>query len=256
MPSFLEGSFRGVAYIRGISGISPARTLSLEAIEIERRIARLSSGERIGRAGDDAAGFSVSESLRAQISGRRIEIRNIQDLISRNQVAEGALGEVGDIVGRIRKLAVQASAETLSTESRQLIQQEIESLRSEVNRIARGTEFNGEPVIAEIGTKRLAEVDVRTASGAQEAIEEAGGFLDEITSTRASLGAQTNRLQSEVRGLSSEELSLTAAQSRIRSADVAEEAIGLTLSQLRSRAGASVLAQANVLSQNVLKLLG
>jgi len=245
-----------VADIRGISGISPARTLGFEAIEIEQKVARISSGERISRAAKDAAGLGLSESLGEQIGGRRVEIRNIQDLISRNQVAEGALGGVGDIVGRIRKLAVQASAETLTTESRQLIQQEIESLRSEVNRIARETEFNREPVIAEIGTKRLAAVDVRTASGAQEAIEASGSFLDEITSTRASLGAQTNRLQSEIRGLSSEELSLTAAQSRIRSADVAEEIIGLTLSQLRSLAGASVLAQANVLSQSVLRLLG
>ena len=241
-----------MAEIREIGGVNPAKTISSQSVEAGRRI---STRKRIAQAGEDPAGTSLSEFLRAQISGLKVETGNIQKLISSNQVENGALGTVGEMVRRVRDLSLRASTSSLTSANRQHVQQEIEGLRLGINRITRDARFDAQPVIAELGTDKLSGINVGSDAGAQEAVVASDDLLEEISSRRGALDAEANRLQDRIQSLSSERFNTTPAQFRLSSADVAEEASGQTQSQIRNQANTAITAQANVFPQSVLRLL-
>jgi flagellin len=254
-----------------------------------KSVERLSSGLRINRAGDDAAGLAISEKLRSQVKGLAMAQRNAQDGISMIQTGEGALNESTSILQRMRELAVQASNGTLGTSDRSAIGQEVTSLQSELARISSVTKFNGISLldgslsVASLtlqiganssaseslgiilsGTNSLSDVGltVNAASitfGTQAAAQAALTFIDAaisaVSSARAQFGAFQNRLEHTIASLGVTEENLMASESRIRDVNVAEETVNLTKAQILQQAGTSVLAQANQSSQSVLTLL-
>ncbi|KPI57227.1 flagellin [Clostridioides difficile] len=253
---------------------------------------KLSSGLRIKRAADDAAGLAISEKMRAQLKGLDQAGRNVQDGISVVQTAEGALEETGNILTRMRTLAVQASNETNSKDERAKIASEMEQLRSEVDRIADSTKFNGENLLssdkkialqvgAEAVSNNVIEVSLINTKGvlttrnvissninamsvsgsigteaASKMIVNLDSSLADINSARALLGAQQNRLESTQNNLNNTVENVTAAESRIRDTDVASEMVNLSKMNILVQASQSMLSQANQQPQGVLQLLG
>jgi flagellin len=247
---------------------------------------RLSSGSRIVRAGDDAAGLAISENLIAQIRGLRQAKRNAQDGISLIQVSEGGLNEITTIMIRLRELAVQAASDTIGETERKFTDREFQSLKEEIDRISNSTEFNGTPLLNgragilefQVGTRNNPVLDrivyngeganatlaslklggeaIGTKLGAQTSLAVIDDALIQVNSIRSDLGAMQNRLQSTINNLSVSDENLSAANSRIRDVDVAEESSELTRNNILVQAGTSVLAQANQASQLALKLLG
>lgn len=246
---------------------------------------RISSGLRITKAGDDAAGLGVAENLSAAARGLRQAMRNANDGTSLIQVAEGATDEVANIVKRMRELAVQSSSETLEDTERAYIQTEFTELADEVDRIAAVTEFSGVMLtdgsdadldvqvglndslndrititLGDLTTATLGvdtgTIDLSTAAGAQGALAGIDAALDTINGYRAGYGATQNRLESAMRNLETQAENFTAAESRIRDADFAYETAQMSKNQIMQQAGVSVLAQANQLSQSALKLIG
>ncbi|MGX9758136.1 flagellin N-terminal helical domain-containing protein [Clostridioides difficile] len=253
---------------------------------------KLSSGLRIKRAADDAAGLAISEKMRAQLKGLDQAGRNVQDGISVVQTAEGALEETGNILTRMRTLAIQASNETNSADERAKISSEMEQLRSEVDRIADSTKFNGENLLssdkkvalqvgAEAATNNVIEVSLINTKGVLTARNVTSAKIDamsvggttgtaaasamvinldsslaDVNSARALLGAQQNRLESTQNNLNNTVENVTAAESRIRDTDVASEMVNLSKMNILVQASQSMLAQANQQPQGVLQLLG
>lgn len=246
---------------------------------------KISSGLRITKAGDDAAGLGVAENLNAASRGLRQASRNANDGLSLIHVAEGAAGEVGNIVKRMRELAVQSSSETLEDTERAYIQTEFTELAGEVDRIANVTEFNGillsegtnASLDVQVGINNTANdrititlgdltaatlgvdtgtIDLSSAAGAQGALAGLDTALDTINGYRASFGATENRLESAVRNLDTQTENMTAAESRIRDADFAYETAQMSKYQIMQQAGVAVLAQANQINQGALRLLG
>ncbi len=246
---------------------------------------RISSGLRIAKAADDAAGLAVAESLGAQSASGRVAMRNTNDGISVIQTAEGAMDSVGDIISRMRELAVQSSSETLADDERAYIQDEFEQLSAEIDRIASSTNFNG-TALADGTTTQLdvqvgvmntandrititlsdltastlgvdtATVDLSSATGAQAAIDTFDIALDSVSSYRSDLGAAQNRLDSALSNMETYVENLEGAESQIRDADFAFETAELAKNQILQQAGVSVLAQAKAMNQGVLSLLG
>ena len=245
---------------------------------------RISSGLRITKAADDAAGLGVAESLDAQNISARQAMRNTNDGISVIQTAEGATNEVANIVKRMRELAVQSSSETLASTERAYVQDEYLSLESEVERISQTTEFNGlaladgtnstldvqvgimnsanDRVAITLGDLRVTtlgidsgSIDMSTATGAQSAITTLDSALDTLNGYRSDYGATQNRLDSSLNNMETYSESLSAAESQIRDADFAYETAELAKNQVMQQAGISILAQANGLSQSALSLL-
>ena len=254
---------------------------------LDRTLERLSSGSRINHAGDDAAGLAISETLRAQIRGLGQAERNAQDGISLIQVAEGGLSEISNILIRMRELGVQAASDTVGTRERKFLDTEFQQLGEEIDRIANSTEFNGNPLLngngttfeIQIGTKNNPLVDriklfdpyssnvnlvslginlanVADKTSAQNCLASLDQALNSATGIRAEFGAMQNRLQSVINNLMVNKENLTAANSRIRDADLAEETSEMTKAQILNQAGVSVLAQANSSMKSVLGLLG
>ena len=245
-----------------------------------KSLEKLSSGYRINRAADDAAGLAISEKMRAQISGLRQATRNAQDGISLIQTAEGALNETHSILQRIRELAVQASSSAVTTEDRDAIGKEITNLIQEVDRIATTTEFNTKKLLdgslnAEIligancgqsitfdikGMTSTAlginAITVSDVNGAMSAIATLDNAIKLVSQERANLGALQNRLEHTINNLNTAAENLAAAESRIRDVDMALEMANFTRHQILLQAGTAMLAQANVRPQSVLKLLG
>ena len=246
---------------------------------------RISSGLRIAKAADDAAGLGVAESLNAQSSSGRVAMRNTNDGISVVQTAEGAMDSVGDIISRMRELAVQSSSETLADDERAYIQDEFEQLSSEIDRIAAACEFNGTSLCdgtttqmdVQVGIMNTANdrititlndltastlgvdtaaVDLSSATGAQTAIDTFDTALDSVSSYRSELGAAQNRLDSALSNMETYVENLESAESSIRDADFAYETAELAKNQILQQAGGSVLAQAKSMNQGVLSLLG
>ena len=244
---------------------------------------RLSSGLRIASAADDAAGLGISERMRSQIRSYGVAARNAQDGLSLAQTAEGALGEVSNILGRMRELAMQSSNGTLSANDRTTIDAEFEELKSEINRIADETEFNGVALLdgtavaagidIQVGidsgdTINLAMVDATGATLGLTALDTADQAnavaalatidtaMDTVNSSRGTLGAGQNRLSSTLRSILNTRENLSAAESRIRDVDVAVETADLTKNSIMQQAATSVLAQANAQPQLALSLLG
>lgn len=242
---------------------------------------KLSSGLRINRAGDDAAGLAISEKMRGQIRGLDQASRNAQDGISLIQTAEGALNETHSILQRMRELAVQASNDTNVAADRSQIQLEVSQLKSEINRIASQTEFNtkklvngsasnvvfqvgansGQTITMAIGAMdasalSVKAIDVRTAASAITGqIDTIQSAIDKVSSERAKLGAYQNRLEHTTNNLNTSSENLQAAESRIRDVDMAKEMMNYSKNNILQQAAQAMLAQANQAPQGVLQLL-
>ena len=252
----------------------------------ENSLERLASGNRINRAGDDAAGLAISERIRASTRSLSQAGRNAQDGISMIQVAEGGTNEISNILVRMRELSIQAASDTIGDKERSFIDKEVQQLRAEVDRIATTTEFNGTKLLngsgkaldiqvginnnpnqdrltfdaqqQNVATDALGIQGISTADkeSSQRNLEKLDSALTRLNENRSALGALQNRLQSTINNISTYRENLEAARSRIRDTDMAAETSELTKSNILSQAGISVLGQANANPQQVLKLLG
>jgi flagellin len=263
-----------------ISALNTHRQLAFNNTQAAKNLEKLSSGFRINRAGDDAAGLAISEKMRGQIRGLEMASKNAQDSISLIQTAEGALTETHAILQRMRELAVQASNDTNVTADRQAIQSEIDALVSEINRIAANTEFNtqklldgtfsskvfqigansGQSITLTIATMNASALGINAlavtnAASANNAITLINTAIETVSSERSKLGAVQNRLEHTINNLGATAENLTAAESRIRDVDMAKEMMEFTKNNILMQAAQSMLAQSNQLPQGVLQLL-
>ncbi len=275
----------GLRINTNISSLAAMRTLSNTKAALDGSLERLSSGSRINRAGDDAAGLAISENLRASIRGIRQAKRNAQDGISLVQVTEGGLNEISNMIVRLRELAIQAASDTIGDKERSFTDREFQALKSEIQRIADSTSFNGNPLLngkagifeiqvgihnnpmadrivynAETANVTLPNLglvgeSVATKEGAQTSLATLDDSLMKVNSVRSDLGALQNRLQSTTNSLAVSDENLSAANSRIRDADLAQEVSDMTKNNILMQAGVSVLGQANNQAQAALKLL-
>jgi flagellin len=271
---------QGLNINTNISALISARVLHRSTVDLKRSIERLSSGLRINRAGDDAAGLAIAEGFRARVRGLAMAQRNTQDAIGLIQTAEGALGEIHKIFVRIRELALQAANGTLSATNRTDLDIESAQITEQIESIALQTAFNGinlldgstSNLVLQIGPDAgqtlvlnlpiavaadlFFHSNIDTVSNAIHAIEDIDVVIRRVSEDRAALGAAQNRLEFIIKTLAVEEENLAAAESRIRDSDIAQESIRLTRNQILVSAGTSVLAQSSVAPQAALKLLG
>jgi flagellin len=264
-----------------ISAMNTQRQMSYNSVNSAKSMEKLSSGLRINRAGDDAAGLAISEKMRGQIRGLDMAGKNAQDGISLIQTAEGALNETHSILQRMRELAVQASNDTNDdTVDRKAMDTEIDSLKKEIDRIATDTEFNTKKLLSgattdlkfHIGANKdqsitvtlkamdLAElgvdtVKVSTQGDANTAIDTINLAINEVSEFRSQLGATQNRLEHTINNLGTSAENLQAAESRIRDVDMAKEMMSFSKNNILSQAAQAMLAQANQMPQGVLQLL-
>ncbi|WP_156253689.1 flagellin [Pseudactinotalea terrae] len=284
----------GFAINTNVSANNTYRQLSITQDQQAKSLEKLSSGLRINRAGDDAAGLSIAEGLKAQVNGYNVAARNAQDGISVAQTAEGALGEVQSILQRMRDLAVQGANDTNNAESRAAIKAEADQLGNELWRIQESTNFNGINLLqggtalsiqvgadgdaapggantisinlgdvataagtlaSTDGADGAAAFDVTDATTAATTIEAIDTALVAVSEQRSDLGAVQNRLEYAVKNINVSIENLTASESRIRDVDMAAEMVKFTRSQVLSQAGTAMLAQANQSGQGVLQLL-
>jgi len=264
-----------------IASMGAQNALHQSTYSMEKSIEKLSTGLRINRASDDAAGLSVSENLRSQVIGLHMADRNAQDGISAMQVAEGSLNEVSSIMQRMRELSVESSTDTLTNTDRGYLNQEFSQLTSEVDRIVSVSEFNGTQLlngawsskdiqigannsandrlttsISSITTTKLGinSSTIDTKSNAQSAIDSLDSGIDSVNSQRSNIGAYVNRLEHTVANLKNSELNMQAAESQVRDVDVGSEMANFTKLQILSQAGTSMLAQSNQIPQTALGL--
>ncbi|WP_372788461.1 flagellin [Paraconexibacter sp.] len=259
-----------------IEALNAHRQLVQTNMGVSKSMERLSSGFRINRAADDSAGLGISEKMRGQIRGLAQAQRNSQDAISLVQTAEGNLDEVHSMLQRVRELAVQYKNGALSQASRDAIQTEVNQLASEIERIGSAAEFNGlqllnstSSITFQVGANDGQTIAVATislgsavgtayyslsATGTAD-ISEIDAAIDAVTSQRSAFGAAQNRLEHTLRNLGVYAENLTAAESRIRDVDMAEEMVKLTKTQILEQAGQAMLAQANQAPNSVLNLL-
>lgn len=275
----------GLRINTNVASLNAQRNLSSTRINMNRSLEKLSSGQRINRAGDDAAGLAISENLKAQIRGLGQAERNAEDGISLVQIAEGALGEVSNILIRLRELSVQAASDTIGATERKFLNVEFEQLTSEVDRIANSTEFNRVPLLngtgavfdIQIGTRNdpisdrltfdASSADVNVAAlglnlasvadkiSAQNSLSSIDQAIVSVSGIRADFGALQNRLQSTINNIAVSIENLSAANSRVRDTDIAAETAELTKQNILMTAGTSVLAQANASTKNALNLI-
>ncbi len=260
-----------------VMAFNASRNLGGTSMRIGKSLEKLSSGFRINRAADDAAGLVISQKLRAEIGGLKQATRNSQDGISMLQTAEGALNEVHNMLGRIRDLAVQAANDTNDTAARTAIGAEITALNAEITRIGADTTFGGATLFGatvnlQVGSEgsgtngqisvtigsvtNPTSTAVDSATNARATIEAVDVAIAAVSTTRGNLGAVQNRLESAVANLQVTTENLVASESRIRDTDMASEMVTFTKNQILQQAGTSMLAQANALPQSVLTLLG
>lgn len=266
-----------------IAALNSHRQLSSNNVNASKNMEKLSSGLRINRAGDDAAGLSISEKMRGQIRGLEQASKNSQDAISLIQTGEGALNETHSILQRMRELAVQGANDTNVTADRTAITAEVTELANEINRIANQTEFNtqklfdgGNPTLSfQIGANATQKLDVKfngmTAADlnvvvgtdvklgnhadATASITAINNAIEEVSAERSKLGANQNRLEHTINNLGTSAENLTAAESRIRDVDMAKEMMEFTKNNILTQAAQAMLAQANQQPQGVLQLL-
>lgn len=275
-----------------IGAMNTHRQLSTNNANQSKSIEKLSSGLRINRAGDDAAGLAISEKMRGQIRGLDQASRNAQDGISLIQTAEGALNETHSILQRMRELAVQSANDTNVTTDRQAIQKEMDQLAKEIDRIGNNTEFNTQKLIdgtssttaltfhvgasasqtitLNIGDMRASAlavaggtgtgeaatgINVTTQTAANTAITTINTAINSVSTERAKLGAYQNRLEHTINNLGTSSENLSASESRIRDVDMAKEMMNQTKNSILAQAAQAMLAQANQQPQGVLQLL-
>ena len=277
----------GLRVNSNVASINAQRNLVNSTGNLQKSLQRLSSGLRITRAADDAAGLAISEGFRADIRSLSQAQRNANDGISLLQVGEGALNEVSSILIRQRELAIQAANGTLGDSERDTLENEFQDLTDEINRISAVTQFNGTNILQsgaattfQIGVDAtsndrisVSAVDARASSigllrstgnyagissvaSAQNTLALIDSAISNVASLRASFGTVQNRLESSIRSLAVATENASAAESRIRDVDFASETAELTRNQVLQQAGISVLAQANVSTQSALSLLG
>ena len=264
------------------ASISAQRNLSVSSDSLSRSVERLSSGLRITRAADDAAGLGLSETLRAHIPSITQAVRNSSDGISLTQIADGGASTIGNLLSRLRELASQSSSGTVGSTERSYIDSEFLALRSEIDRIAQVTEFNGQALLSgssinftvQVGFKSgsgntlslslndltisslgISSVNVSTSANAQSALGNIDSAISAVATARAEYGSLQNRFEATIANLQISSENLTAAESRIRDADVAYETSQFTKNQVLVQTGIAVLAQANTLPQQALALL-
>jgi flagellin len=272
----------GLRINQNVAALNSYRNLSVTQDNMGKSMEKLSSGFRINRAADDAAGLAISEGLRSQIGGLKVAVRNSQDGISVVQTAEGALTETHSILQRMRDLAVQASNDgALSDDDKAKADSEYQALALELDDIATKTTFNGtnlldgtytaksfqvgansgETLEVSIGDMSAATLlgsvgDITTAATATAALDALDDAIGTVSTERASLGANQNRLEHKINNLNATVENLSASESRIRDTDMAQEMTNFSRTQILSQAGTAMLAQANQSSQGILKLLG
>ena len=274
----------GLRVNTNVTSINAQRNLSTVTDRLGTNFRRLSTGLRISTAADDAAGLAISERLRSQVRSLEQAKRNANDGISFVQTAEGALNEVSSILTRLRELAIQSSNGSVSGQDKETLDEEFQSLISEVNRIGRSTEFNGIKLLdgsntsvnfqvgfgttnnidtlavslaAALSTSlALQSLDIGSGGVTTTAITNIDSAINKISSLRGSLGAIQNRLGSTINNLAIQVENLSSAESRIRDVDVAYETAQLTRNNILQQASISVLAQANAQPQSALQLLG
>ncbi|HET6508892.1 MAG TPA: flagellin [Baekduia sp.] len=260
-----------------VEAMNSYNALSKTSSAISKSMQRLSSGYRINSASDDAAGLGISESMRSQIRGLAQAQKNIQDGSSMIQTAEGNLDEVHSMLQRVRELAVQYKNGSLDDNARTSIQNEVNQLASEISRIGDSASFNGinllnttNTVSFQVGandgqTIAVSLVNLATEVGTSYSslstsgtsdISEIDTAIQNVSTARATFGAVQNRLDHSLSVASSYAENLTAAESRIRDVDMADEMVALTKNQILSQAGTAMLSQANQAPQSVLRLLG
>ena len=270
---------------QNVAAFNAYRNLSVTQGDLSKSLEKLSSGFRINRAADDAAGLAISEGLRSQVNGLKQASRNAQDGISVVQTAEGALTEVHSILQRVRTLAVQGANDSNSTDARDAINKEVSELGKELTRISASTNFNGTDLLTtaaagkdltfQVGAGSAAATNQITVKGVD--VEAVGTAISGLTMTdaasfsaavdtidtqiktvstaRATLGAVQNRFEHTINNLNVAVENLSASESRIRDTDMAAEMTSFTRSQILSQAGTAMLAQANQIPQGVLQLL-
>ncbi len=283
-----------VRIFNNIPSLNAQRLLGINNDRLAVSVERMSSGLRINRAADDAAGLAISEALRSDIRALRQAVRNANDGISLINVTEGALNEQSSILIRLRELSSQASTGTVGSTERQTIQLEFDALRLEIDRIANTTAFNGQKlvdgslastvsssaqILIQVGLDSgvdsrinlneqvnlkavnassllIAELSLTTAAGALTALDVINNAISSITQSRGKVGAVQNRLVRTISNLSISVENLQAAESSIRDADIAEEVAVLTRNQILVQAATAMVGQANLIPQSVLQLLG
>ena len=264
-----------------LSAMNTSRQLNGVTSSLSKSTEKLSSGYRINRAADDAAGLSISEKMRSQIRGLNKASDNAQDGISLIQVAEGALNETHSILQRMNELATQAANDTNTSTDRKAIQQEVDQLTSEIDRIRSTTQFNTQNLLdgkfsaknLQIGSLSGQSISISVSnmnatslgvnglkvssfSGAGEAMSKIQVAIDKVSTQRSKLGALQNRLEHTINNLDTTSENTQAAESRIRDTDMADEMVQYSKNNILSQAGQSMLAQANQANQGVLSLLG
>jgi flagellin len=267
-----------------VSALNAYRNLSNTQNDVSKSLEKLSSGFRINRAADDAAGLAISEGLRSQVNGLNVAARNAQDGISVIQTAEGALTEVHSILQRVRDLTAQGANDSNNAKSRDAIQKEINTLGDELTRIAGSTNFNGIKLLSggdtltfQVGAGSVAAedqisvaltdfatlgADIKTLAATMTDAATYGTALagidtqiQAVSTARAGYGALQNRFESTINSLNVSAENLAAAESRIRDTDMASEMVKFTSKNILSQAGTAMLAQANQANQGVLQLL-
>ncbi len=276
----------GLRINTNLGSMAAARALQSTQSDLAKSYKQLASGQRITNAGDDAAGLSISENLRAQVRSMGQAERNANDGISFAQVAEGGLTEIGNIMVRLRELAIQASSDTVGDKERSYINREAQSLIQEVDRIANVTSFNGTPLLNGKAPKAELEIqvgirnddadrikfnakendvradalgvkglDYRSIGDARDALDKIDNATSMVFAARASLGAMQNKLHSTINNIGVTKDNLESARSRIADTDVAVATSELVRGNILQQAGISVLAQANNSPMSALKLL-
>jgi len=273
----------GLRINTNVASLGAQRNLHKASQALGKSFGRLSSGLRISRASDDAAGLAISERMRAQVRSLQQAQRNANDGISLVQTAEGALEEINGTLVRLRELAVQAATGTMSQNDRNTMDAEFQDLVDEIDRIATNASFNGTKLLTgaaslsiRVGSGTNSTVDaiaistttvlassltldtanISSSTGANSALTNIDAAINQVSSVRGTFGAASNRLEASIRDLGASVENLAAAESRIRAVDVAAETANLTKTSIMQQAAISVLAQANVQPQSALALLG
>ena len=276
----------GMRVSTNVAALNAQRNLVGSQRTINDSMAKLSSGSRINKAADDAAGLAISEGFKSQMRSATMAQRNANDGISMVQTAEGGLNEIGNIVVRLRELAMQGASDTVADQERGMLNKEVVQLKSEIQRIASVTtwgtaklldgssekfdfqvgifnkededriSFKANENVATLDAMGLSGIDFSTKEGSQEALAKLDGAQTHVSGTRANLGALQNRLTSTVDNLAVAVENISAANSRIRDTDVAQASSEMTRNNILLQAGTSTLAQANQSNQLALKLIG
>lgn len=276
----------GLRIATNVQALTAQRNLGINREALNSSLMKLSSGYRINKAGDDAAGLAISENLKANIRSMKQATRNANDGISLVQVAEGAMNEVSNILIRMRELSIQTASDTIGDTERGFVDKEIQHLKQEIDRIGQVTEYNGYKLLSgevpnleiQVGTKNnpfqdrlvvdtssiatnlqafgLTGVENKTKEASQLNLVALDNAITQVNNNRSTLGALQNRLMSTINNLQIYTENLSAANSRIRDTDMAEESSELTRNNILTQSNVAALGQANTSPQLALKLLG